>query len=165
MGLKLFEISHDYRAVLDRVDDAEGVLDESLEADLDAVVGAMEEKVEACIVVLRELDAEAAAIKVEEQRLATRRKAREAGAERLRAYVGRCLTLAGTRKIATPTAVVSLRASSSVVVDVAPEALPEAYRRTKTTVDVDKVALKAAIERGETIEGVSIVTRDSVQVR
>lgn len=165
MGMRLFEISHDYRAVLDRVDDAEGVLDDTLEADLDAVHGAMEEKVAACVVVTRELDAEAAAIKAEEARLARRRKAIEANSERLLGYVGRCLTVAGTRKIATTVAVVSLRASESVAVDVAAEALPEAYRRTKTTVEPDKTALKEALKRGEAITGVSIVTRDSVQVR
>jgi hypothetical protein len=163
--MRLFEISHDYRTVLNRVDDAEGVLDDTLEADLDAIAGAMEEKVEAVVVVMRELDAEAAALKAEEQRLAARRKAREANAERLRAYTARCMGLAGTRKIATGLAVVSLRASTSVVVDCAPEALPAEYQRTKTTVDADKVALKKALEDGAAIQGVSLVTSDSLQVR
>lgn len=165
MGMRLFKISHDYRAVLDRVDDAEGVLDDTLEADLDAVQGALEEKVEAVVVVMRELDAEAAALKAEEQRLAMRRKAREANAERLRAYTARCLGMAGTRKIATPLAVVSLRATTSVDVACAPESLPEAFRRTKVEVSADKTAIGAALKAGTEIAGCSLVTRDSLQVR
>ena len=165
MGMRLFEISHDYRAVLDRVDDAEGVLDGTLEADLDAIVGAFEEKVDACAVVLRELDAEAEAIKAEEQRLARRRKAIEANAARLTAYVGRCLAMAGTRKVAGTRAVVSLRSNESVVVGCDVTELPAQFVRTKTVQEPDRVGLRAALKSGAEIPGVALVTSDSVVIR
>lgn len=55
--------------------------------------------------------------------------------------------------------------SEAVVVDVAPEMLPEKFQRIKTTCDADKKALKDAIKAGEEIDGVKIEKRFSLQVK
>lgn len=43
--------------------------------------------------------------------------------------------------------------------DVAATDLPDAYQRARTTYSADKTALKAALQRGEQIDGVALVTR------
>ncbi len=163
--MKLYEISSAYREVMARVDEADGELNAALEAELDALGGALVDKVESCGVVMLELDAEAAALKAEIDRLRARLRVTEGSRERLADYVRRCLSESGERKVKGPRLTVSLRASTSVRVDVEAEALPEAMRRTKTVVEADKAAIKAALEGGATLLGCELVTRDSVVLR
>lgn len=163
--MKLYTISQEYRDIMDRVADADGVVEGDLEADLDAIGAALTDKVEACGVVMLELDAESSALDVELKRLQARRKVIEAGRERLAEYVKRCLVVAGERKVKGVRLTVSLRSSTSVQVETPAEQLPDALRRTKTVVEPDKAAIKAALEAGTAVEGCSLVTRDSVQVR
>ena len=163
--MRLHEISTSYRDAIARVTEAEGEVDDALEADLDALGGALAEKVEACGVVMLELDADADALDAEIKRLTARKRATEAGRARLADYVRGCLAIAGERKIKGLRLTVSLRSSTSVQVECSAEALPEGLRRTKTTVEADKVAIKAALESGATVEGCLLVTRDSVQVK
>lgn len=163
--MRLYEISAAYRAVMEQVDEADGVVEGSLEKQLDALGGALVDKVEACGVVMTEQDAEAEALDREIKRLQARKRAVEGGRERLAEYVRRCLVEAGERKVKGPRLTVSLRASTSVQVTVEAAALPEGMRRTKSVVEPDKGAIKAALERGEAVEGCALVTRDSVVLR
>jgi hypothetical protein len=167
-AMQLYAISEGFRSIMQRVDDAEGVLDESLEADLDAMVGSLADKVEACGVVLLEMDADDAALGEEIGRLMRRREAARKGRERLADYVARCLTVAGQRKVKGLRLTVSLRSSSSVKVDCDVSKLPPEFVRVKTPDPVysaDKIALKEALAAGRVVEGVSIETRDSLQVK
>lgn len=68
-------------------------------------------------------------------------------------------------KAETPFVKLSWRPSEAVIVDVAPELLPEKYQRIKTTCDADKTALKAALKAGETIEGAKLEKRHSLQIK
>ncbi len=163
--MKLYEISAGYREVMARVDDADGVLDEALEAQLDALGGALAEKVEACGVVMLEMGADESALDGEIKRLQARKKAVTAGRDRLAEYVRQCLSVAGERKVKGTRLTVSLRASTSVQVEVGADQLPETLRRTKIVVEPDKDAIKAALESGATVEGCSLVTRDSVVLK
>jgi hypothetical protein len=165
--MQLYKISDDFRSLLARIDDEGGVLDESLEADLDAIGAALTDKVDACAVIMSEMDADDAALAREIARLQARRAAGAKVRERLSDYVARCLTVAGQRKVQGTRFTVSLRASSSVKVDCDVSKLPPEFVRSKTvtTESADKVALKEALAAGRVIEGVSIETRDSLQVK
>lgn len=57
------------------------------------------------------------------------------------------------------------RKSESVVVDGAPELLPEQYQRTKVICEADKTAIKAAIKGGEQVPGARIETRQNLQIK
>lgn len=162
--MKLYEISEKYREAMGRIGEADGEIDESIEASLDALGGALVDKVEACCVVMLELDAESSALDVEIKRLQARKKATEAGRERLSEYVRRCLDIAGERKVKGSRLTVSIRSSESVQVD-DQAAIPVEYLRTKTVVEPDKTAIKAAIKAGAEVPGVQLVTRESVQVK
>lgn len=59
----------------------------------------------------------------------------------------------------------SWRPSEAVIVDVAPELLPEKFQRIKTTCDADKTAIKAALKSGEIIEGAKLEKRHSLQIK
>lgn len=162
--MKIYEIPSTLRDLLDRLD----ADPDTGEVDGDALAayaeyhGAATEKLEATACYVRELEAEAEAIKAEEDRLAKRRKALEGKAARLKTYLMPALEAMGGK---VKGVMVSLRIGTTQAVKVLDlEALPEAFRRIKTTIDPDKVALKKALKDGETIPGAALEERQSVVI-
>lgn len=68
-------------------------------------------------------------------------------------------------KMETDFVTLSWRKSEAVVVDGAPELLPEKYQRVKITVDADKTAIKAAIKAGEDVPGARLEMRQNLQIK
>lgn len=68
-------------------------------------------------------------------------------------------------KLETDFVTLSWRKSEAVVVDGAPELLPEKYQRVKITVDADKTAIKAAIKAGEIVPGARLEVRQNLQIK
>ena len=85
--MKLYEIGSELRAIIDAVDPDTGELTEEQAAQLDALEGAFEQKCESVAFVVRELTAEADAIKAEADRLAKSARARRNSAKRLKDYL------------------------------------------------------------------------------
>lgn len=132
--------------------------------NLDELEAALDEKLEACGVVVKNLVAEAEAIKAEERNLAERRRRKEAEADRLKDYVLYWMEKSGAKKI--DTARVSLSTRKSSVVDVTDEAkVPREFIKVKTTESVDKAAVKKAIKAGEEVAGCVINERLTLQVK
>lgn len=131
---------------------------------LEALDEALEGKVESVLHFRQHLLNEAAALKAEEQRLAERRKLREAKADRLKEYVNECLSIAGVKKLETALYTVSYR-NSTVVEITNTEALPIGFLRTTTTTDPDKNAIKKALKAGEVIDGARLVDKMNLQIK
>lgn len=129
--------------------------------DIEALQMAREEKVEGWGLWIKNKTAEIAAIKEEENKLKARRETLEnrveRSAERYQNY------LAG-EKVNTPRLVVKYTKSESAVYNGEIEALPEIYKRTKTSVEVDKVELKKALKSGLQIEGAELVTKENIKI-
>jgi hypothetical protein len=68
-------------------------------------------------------------------------------------------------KLETDFVKVKWHPSEAVMVDCAPELLPEKFQRIKTTCDPDKKALKDALKAGETIEGARIEKRFGLVIK
>lgn len=68
-------------------------------------------------------------------------------------------------KVTTDFVKIGWRKSSAVVVDCDPELLPEKYQTVNVTISANKTDLKKAIESGELIDGVSLETRQNLQVK
>ena len=148
--MRLYELAAEYQAVLDEVADAEGVLDEDLEARLDAIAGSLADKVDSCCAVVRTLEAEASALKAEEARLAERRRTRENEAARVVEYIRECLRSAGLQRVKGPRFSASLaKTPGKVVLDVEPAEVPSLFAKTETVVTVDKRAIGEALRAGE----------------
>ena len=100
---------------------------------------------------VKDLLAEADALKAEEKKLAERRKARENKAENLKKYAMWSMINAGDEVLDTTRVYMKVKPSSEVIADV--EKLPEEYIREKITREADKMAIKAAWKVGLTVEG------------
>lgn len=112
---------------------------------------------------IKNLEADAAAIKAEAKAMSDRAKAAEKKAEGLRGYLA--AILAG-EKWSSPKVAISWRKSVAVEIDEAelPE-LPEQYLRTKTTIEPDKTAIKDALKAGEYIEGCRLVEKNNISIK
>ncbi len=68
-------------------------------------------------------------------------------------------------KLSDARAVISWRKSEVIEVDVEAEKLPIEYQTTKTTISANKTELKDAIKSGKTIQGVSLVPKNNLQIK
>ena len=110
---------------------------------------------------IKNLSAEAEMVKKERDSLAKRQKTLENKVESLKNYLAYAL---GGEKFSTPRLVVSYRRSESVnIVDELK--VPDEYCHFSVDRKPDKKMLKDALKHGKEIEGVSIVEKQSVQIR
>ena len=152
MSMTLYEITEARLRAIEgcyTVDEDTGEIIFSPE-DLDELDAMRDDKLEACGLYIKNLEAEETAILHEERKLNTRRKALQAKRERLMDYV---LTDMMTDGKEIQTARLTMKPAKnppSVVVDDV-EALPIGYRRVK--VEADKAELRKALKAGRVIPG------------
>ena len=155
--MTLYDINSAILACMTEVVDPEtGEISEEV-IDLDLLEGLkiqLADKVDNIACWIKNLLADAEAIKQEEAKLAKRRKAAERKAESLKQYLAYFCAGQRFKGIRSD---VQFRVTTSVAVDDIQQ-LPEQFLKIKTTVDPDKVALKKAIQGGETIPGCHIET-------
>ena len=160
--MKLYEIKEQFREALDKIEfDPE--TGEITNADaLREVEAAAAEKVEATGLYVRELEAEAEALKAEADRMAKRAKSIQKRGDYLKARLLEALHETG--KVKTARVTVSIRKTTAVVVDDnAP--LAEEYTTVKTTVTPNKIAIKEVLAAGGEIIGCRLEERESVSIR
>lgn len=155
--MTLYELSHELDNYELKIDEETGEITnldelEALQLERDA-------KVENVGLWIKNLKAEAEAVKEEAKRLTQRARVAENKAERLKDYLTECL---GGETFKTSRLAVSYRKSQAVnVTD--PMALPERFK----VIDVkpDKTAIKNAIKAGETVTGAEIEERTSTIIK
>ncbi len=127
-----------------------------------------EAKIENTALYVKNLEAEAKAIKEEEARLSERRKAMENKAKRLREYIGFALD---GEKFETARCSISYRKSTALEVDDITSAAewldynghPDMV--VYASPSIDKRAVTALIKGGTQVPGVELVDRQSLQLR
>ena len=144
------------------VDDETGeIVNEEAYAALDALQEARDEKIENVLLWIKDLKSDAEQLKNEKRVLETRQREAERKAESLQEYVKRALD---GQKFKTSRVAVSYRASKAIEYAGDINALPEAFIRRKDP-ELNKTALKEALDNGAEIPGVSIVTRSNMVIR
>ena len=153
--MTLFEIEN---AILDCVDTETG---EIIDAEkLEELELARDVKVENICLWIKNLKAEAEALKAEKDAFAQRQKVAENKMESLKRYIASYL---GGTPFKSTKVNVSFRTSKSL--EIAEGAIiPEEYLRFKEP-EVNKTDLKKAVEAGLSIAGVSIVEKQNIQIK
>lgn len=160
----LFDISRSLMTAWDlAVDPETGEISEDDYAAIEQLEMERDAKIENIGCWIKNLEADAAAIKAEAKAMSDRAKAAEKKAEGLRGYLA--AVLAG-EKWSSPKVAISWRKSVAVEIDDAelPE-LPEQYIRRKVSVEADKTAIKDALKAGEVIEGCRLVERQNISIK
>lgn len=143
----------------------------AIEAELDRIMDALAESVpdrlDALAWVYARLDGEAALLRAEEKRIAVRRRASEAAADRVKSRASAVLvawqTLGNEPKVKTLHRSFWLARSTRLEGPEDIEAWPPDWRRTK--IEPDRAAAKTALEGGAEVAGFRLATEESVRWR
>lgn len=167
MDMSLYEIDSQIKGIIDRIYDSELFEDgEITEADFEELTQLKEDrtkKLENIGLYIKNLDAEAAAIKAEEENLYKRRKRAENKAEGLRKLLINSLVENGEKEFDTPRIRAKIRTSKKTdIIDL--DSIPEEFIEVKTTRQPDKKAIKEAIESGREVDGAQIVINNTVRI-
>ena len=161
----LFEIATAYRALAEKLHDTD-LPDEVIEDTLEAESGDLVEKLTNIGFVIRNIDAEVAAMKDAEEKIAARRKSKENRIARLKAYALANMLATGKTKIESPYFVISLRNNPESVVIDAESQIPQDYmREIPARFEVDKQLVKQAIKDGYEVPGCHLTRTQSLQIK
>ena len=152
----LYEIE---QAILDCVDCETGeIIDQE---QLDALMMERSEKIESVALWVKNLESDAKAYKDEKEAFAKREKQATEKAKRLKEWLAK---VCEGEKFSTPRCAVSFRVSESVEIDEG-AAIPNEYLRVKSTVEPDKVGIKAALKAGTEIGGCRLVSNVNTNIK
>jgi hypothetical protein len=166
--MKLYELTNDYLALLDAIDNGE-IPEEAIADTLEAITEEIESKADSIACVLKNLDADIIAIKAEEVRLAERRKAKEKSYERIKQYLSETLQAAGLDKIETARNKITFRKSESVEIDEDAFIIWAQKNRddllTYSAPKVNKAEVKKSLKNGDSIVGAELRINSNIQLK
>lgn len=160
--MKLYEIP---RAIEELIDPETGEITD--EVALQKLTESFENGIEFLALEVKNLNAEAAALKAEKEAFAKRQKTAENAAARLKNYIS---FLLGGEKYKTDKVAISFRKSEQVQVSDEQAFMDwamedgDSFLRYKEP-EIDKAALKDALKEGQNIPYVSIVVNNNIQIR
>lgn len=161
--MNLYEINAALEQAYEEAVDPETgeVIENAAYAAIDGLQMELEEKTENVLLWIKNLQADAEALKKEKMAFADRQARVEAKAESLKKYVSGVLN---GQKFQTARVSASWRKSEAVEYVGNVNALPDSCIKIADPV-VDKTALKKALKNGEEIEGARLVIRQNLQIK
>jgi hypothetical protein len=159
----LYKINAEYMELFGRIEMAEGVLTPELEEELIIKKSELEVKSIAYVEVIKQRESFNDRIDAEIKRLQAMKKSNDTLVSRLKTNLLQAVSIfgnyeAGFVKIGT-------RKSKQVVVDYDVNDLPKQYKTVKVTETADKVAIKKALESGETVYGCRLVENVNLTIK
>jgi transcriptional regulator of heat shock response len=162
----LYEITQDYLQILSMMEDPE--LDPQTLADtMEAVEGELEIKAENYAKVMKNLEADVAGIKAEIDRLSERKKTIENNIKNMKSALQMAMETTGKTKFKTELFSFNIQKNApTVVIDASdPNNIPPDFLKFKEP-EVDKTAIKAAIQNGMDLTGVAhLESKNSLRIR
>ncbi|OPX03066.1 siphovirus Gp157 family protein [Geobacillus sp. LEMMY01] len=158
--MKLYELAANYAELLNMAEEMDS---EALVDTLEAIRDEIELKAENIAKLIRNLEADAKAIREEEKRLNEKRTAIENKVKRLKSYLVEQLEHAGIQKIKRPTITVYIQDNPPSVNVVDMSVIPAEFLKQK--VEVDKKGILERIKNGEQIPGVELKREKGVRIR
>lgn len=159
--MKLYDLTQNYNQLLEMADSMDN---EVFQDTLSAIEEAIEEKAENMAKLIRCLEADAKAIKEEEQRLADRRRAIENRIISVKEYLQQQMEIAGLDKVKRPTITVSIQSNPPSVEVLDESVIPSTYMIPQPN-KIDKKAILTALKEGLIIDGCSIKQGRSVRIK
>ncbi|MCR8994513.1 siphovirus Gp157 family protein [Brevibacillus halotolerans] len=161
--MRLYDLAGAYAEVAQIILDDETPT-EALVNTLQALEDAIENKADNIAKMVRNIAAEVEAIKLEEARLAERRRRLEKKQEGLKLYLKEQLEVAGLQKVKTPIFTISVRKNTGSVQVVNEIEIPQMFWVTPPPI-LDKKSMSERLKSGEEIPGVTLVKGTSLQIR
>ena len=154
----LYKIEAELEALVDSLDTCPDELRPELEARIAHYMGQEVEKVDRVNAVLSALEYTAKNARTEIDRLRDRAQAADRAAERLKSYVLHVVQQRDGGPLRGRNVTFTARESEAVIVQ-DPGLVPEEFRRTVISVEVQKEAVKRALRAGQEVPGVTLERR------
>lgn len=167
--MKLYEITEAYEEFIAAVESGE-IPEEAIGDTLESINSMLEEKADNIACLIKNITAEAEAIKAEEANLAERRKRKERQIDRLKAYLSEALIRSGNKKIETSRNKISFRTSESVRIDDEDAFIIWAEENNDNLLTypmpkVNRTAIKTALKSGERVVGAMLENKQNIQIK
>jgi len=156
----LYELTGQYAELLSAIESGD-IPEEAISDTLEALGGELDEKIDNCACIVKQLDSEAAAIKAEKATLADRQSVKEHQRDRLKDYIRQAMQLAGKKKVETARNKITVGKPSqrAVITNIGAlkscKSVWKPYDYSKET-NVDKTSLKTLLQAGEPIPGAAL---------
>lgn len=164
--MKLYEISAAYNDFLNMVESGE-IPEEAIADTLESLEGDLREKADNIACMIKNLFAEAEAIKKEQETLSARVKSKLSKAEGMKAYLSRAMQETGMMKLETPRNALSFRRSMSLFIqdeeDFKQKHADLCKREVKVT--IPKAEITKLIKDGREIDGAELRENMNLQVK
>jgi hypothetical protein len=164
--MNMYELALAYRNDAEKLADLD-LPPEAIEDTLEAMTGDLEVKAQNTIMLARNLEATAAAIKEAEAQMAARRKALENRASRIRDWVLANMMVAGIQKIECPYFKLSVRDNPAAVEVYEPGLIPAEFMRQPEPPPAtpDKTAIKEALKAGQEVPGCKLTVGKRLDIK
>lgn len=156
----LYELTVQAEQLLEMLEN--GDIDERVYNDTLEAMG-IDEKIENCCKMIKQLTADAEMYKSEIDRLTLKKKTAENSIKRLKESILNCMQSTNQNKIKTAMFSVSTRTSNSVEI-INTEEVPKEFKIPQPD-KIDKSTIRKALSAGEAIPGVALVESVGVQIR
>lgn len=162
--IKLYELTEMYKNVWDLISD-EDIDIEMLEVALQNIEESIELKADNMAKLIKSIDGDVIALKEEEKRLASRRKALESKQTNIKNYLHHQLETMGIDKVKTTLFTVALQNNPPSVKFTNEDLIPEMYKKEVTTITIPKKEILDAIKSGIEVPGAEIIQGKSLRIR
>lgn len=162
MKTTLYNIQNDYASLMDAIEEQEGVLTDEQNEALIINEKELQTKSISYLEVIRQREAFVTTVDDEIKRLQALKKRNNTLVDTLKNNLLSAVHLFGEFTVGTVT--FSTRKSESVIVEDV-NSLPKEYKTIKITETASKKELKAAINAGEEIDGVTIQTNFNLKIK
>lgn len=163
MSFRLYDLTANYQQVLDMITESEeghpGFAD-----TLESIEDAIEDKLNATAIIIKTLDAQAKALKDEEDRMRKRRQALENNSKRLKAYAEDALRATGRDKVIGNTFTLALQKNPPSALIQDDKAIPAHYLIEQLPT-IDKKAILEDLKNGIFVEGAELQQKRSLRIK
>ncbi len=160
--MTLYDLQNNYRTFLDIAEEGE-ISEEALEDMREYLLADIDDKLEGYGCVLRQLQADAEAVKAEKLRLAQKQAQLENNIDRIRETMKNAMHLTDRQKVKTKLFTFSITTRLKTVVDAPEEDLPEQFR--KVTYKADTKAIGEYLSAGNEVSWAHQEQAQSLTVR
>lgn len=164
--MRLFDVAAEYRQAADTLSELD-LPDEVVRDTLESLSGDLTTKASNVAMVAANARALAKSIGEAEARMADRRRALLARAERIEDFILNAMLYAGVQKIESPHMRLVVRNNPPAVVIDEPALIPAGYMRDVPAPppEIDKAAIKAALASGLDVPGAHLVQRKRIEIK
>lgn len=170
--MKLYEYAAEFAELFDSLDEMDGEdMEQAWFDTLESIEAEFDDKAENVIAYIKELKAQAAALKEQEKAFAERRRAKEHHAERLKKYLLDCMNATNRVKIDRPMGCATVRNnvesprfdSENSFIEWAKRNADELLRYKEP--EIDRTAVKRYLQAGHSLDGVTLERSQSVIIK